>query len=408
MDSFATVTHQSYGNRVGGACKGMVAGIIFGIAGIALLSWNEGNSVRQYKALNEGLKAVIDVPITSVAPENEGKLIHFIGDAESSDTISDSLFGVAPPNILKLKRNVEMYQWVEKKSSQTQKNAGGSTTTKTTYTYDKAWMSTIVDSSSFGKAEGHTNPSSMTYQAQNIVADPITVGSFTMSQAVTNKMNWFKDMKSALSVDDITDESTRSQAKKIDNGFFFGNDSKSPEVGDTRVSFETVPEQTISVVARQTSDSLSAYISKSGGTVLLVEPGTHDAAEMFKHANDALKAQTWLLRFLGFILIFAMFQLLTKPLETMANIFPCVGNLSGAGSALISFVAAAAISLVTIAIAWFFYRPFFSVCLFGVVGGLIYYVREQRKMQNTEDGFDVLSVDDGLSLTEEQDASTKF
>jgi len=44
--------------------------------------------------------------------ENAGRLVHVVGEAQPTAPVEDAQFGVSI-NALKLKRRVEMYQWVE-------------------------------------------------------------------------------------------------------------------------------------------------------------------------------------------------------------------------------------------------------------------------------------------------------
>ncbi|CAB9529373.1 Transmembrane protein 43 (Partial), partial [Seminavis robusta] len=334
-DSVVRITHQSYGSRIAGSCKALCFVPIFLIAGILVLSWNEGNLVTQRKALDEGLKSVVDIPSTeSVNAENEGSLIHFVGTAKPDSQVTDPIFGVAPPNALLLKRTVEMYQWTESSHSETRKNTGGSTDTVTTYSYSKEWRDRAVDSGSFEESSGHQNPSGgMLFPSDTVAANPIHVGAFELSSAVVQKMHWYQPLQSGISVDTIQDNSTRNQATVFGSRFYFGDGSSgSPQIGDTRVSFEQVPSQTISVVAKQIGESLSSYTAKSGGSVLLVEAGPHDAAEMFKHANEALTIQTWLIRLGGFLLIYFAFEIAMKPLSVFADVLPFLGDLVEAGT----------------------------------------------------------------------------
>jgi hypothetical protein len=175
-DSVTRVTHQSLGSRLFVSCKALICGPIFMFVGVFSLILNEGNYVTQHKALNEALSVVIEVdPTAHISSNNEGALVHFIGLAETKYAISDSNFGVST-QALKLKRTVEMYQWVEEAHSETKKKVGGSTETVTTYTYSKQWKSDFVNSNRFAKSDSHTNPSSMPYTTTVINADPIDVG----------------------------------------------------------------------------------------------------------------------------------------------------------------------------------------------------------------------------------------
>lgn len=149
------------------------------------------------------------------------------------------------------------------------------------------------------------------------------------------------------------------------------------------MTFQEVPEQDISVVAKQIRSSLSKYTAHSGGTVLLVEAGVHDTIEMFQRAHQALTLQTWLFRLLGFFVIFVAFQIIMEPLAVLADVIPCIGNLVEAGNSCISFLLAGVIASATIAISWLAYRPVVSMGLFALVLGLVYAIRRQREMNQS-------------------------
>jgi len=88
--------------------------------------------------LDEVQRDVISISDTSsIDPTHEGKMVHLSGVASTEDVLEDSTFGLTQSGIIKLKREVKMYQWVESKKQQTKQNSGGSSTTQTTYSYNQ-------------------------------------------------------------------------------------------------------------------------------------------------------------------------------------------------------------------------------------------------------------------------------
>lgn len=68
------------------------------------------------------------------------------------DSLIDPDFGIGVTGV-KLVRKVEYYQWVEKSKSTTKDKVGGSQETTTTYTYEKKWVSSPVNSEEFHDPE---------------------------------------------------------------------------------------------------------------------------------------------------------------------------------------------------------------------------------------------------------------
>ena len=194
--------------------------------------------------------------------------------------------------------------------------------------------------------------------------------------------NWFvpfNDLQNN-SIEHIPDPILRSRTQLFRDSknqqqqqpfFYLGKDPLNPQIGDIRITYRMVQEQMISIIARQVGGTFTTYVSltNSGGTILLVEQGIHDPYEMFLHAHEELTILTWLLRFVGTILLFVMFQLVTAPLVVVADLIPLMGNCLQMGTTFMSTILACIFSIIIIAIAWLAYRPIVSLILFGVAGG---------------------------------------
>jgi hypothetical protein len=111
--AYTTTTKQSYGNRVSKSFKGIGSGILLFIIGTVLLFWNEGRTVKVKRALNQAADVTVEMPdISRIDPQFEGKMIHAIGEASTTEVLNDGLFGISL-NAINLSRNVEYYQWTE-------------------------------------------------------------------------------------------------------------------------------------------------------------------------------------------------------------------------------------------------------------------------------------------------------
>ncbi|MBO5437591.1 MAG: hypothetical protein J6A23_08005, partial [Thermoguttaceae bacterium] len=181
--SYTETTTQSWFSRIGDSLKGILVGFVLVGVAIALLFWNEGRTVKRYRALKQGASECVEIKSDAVDAANDGKLVYTTGTMKTDDVLTDTDFPSVSVNALKLKRNVEMFQWKEESRSETVKKLGGGTETKTTYTYSTDWSSTPIDSSSFKESAGHTNPP-MPYEGTEYYAENVTLGDFQVEPEV--------------------------------------------------------------------------------------------------------------------------------------------------------------------------------------------------------------------------------
>ena len=73
--------------------------------------------------------------------------------------------------------------------------------------------------------------------------------------------------------------------------------------------------------------------------------------------------RTWLFRGLGFLLMAFGIGLVFNPLAVLADVIPFLGDMLRMGTGLFAAVTAAALSLLTIAVAWLVYRPLLGIGL---------------------------------------------
>ena len=388
-------THQSLGSRLGGSIKGVLFGLILFILAFPVLFWNEGRTVRQAKALSAGESACVESGLTpDVALD--GKLVHVVGEAVSGETLADPAFPVSVAGI-RLRREVEMYQWKESSRSETKKNLGGSTDTTTTYTYAKGWAGHAIDSSSFVE-EGHDNPQMPVGDAV-AQAETVRLGGFELSDSLVRRIGGESPLPlAAESVADWTPPFPAhaavfggvlylrpgASAAAGTNTVAVGTNVvvatevpdfvSSPQVGDLRISFLLSTNHVVSVVAGQSGAKLAAFQTKSGPVELLSE-GERTAEEMFAAAKRANRMIAWLLRLLGFLMLFGGVRTMLGPLTVLSDIVPFLGRIVRFGTGLVAFLVAMPCTLATIAIAWIAHRPALGIGLLVaavVIGVLIY------------------------------------
>jgi len=378
-DSYTEVTEQSWGSRLGNSVKGMLFGLVLFVVAFPVLFKNEGRAVKRYRGLKEGAGAVVSVSADAVEASDEGKLVHITGKAETSEELKDEVFNVAATAI-SLTREVEMYQWAEDSRSETRKKLGGGTEKITTYDYNKKWSGSLIASSGFKKPEGHQNPATMPWQAKTFSAKKVTVGAYTLSPGLTASIS--KSDAIAVTAEMAAALSTEEKpVHAVENALYAGADPTVPVIGDVRVRFRAVPPAQVSVVAKQIGDTFEPYVASNGEKISLLKEGTFSAESMFQAAQASNKKLTWIIRFVGFLLMLIGLSMILKPLSVSADVLPFLGSLVAAGTGIVAAGIAAVCSLVTIAIAWIVYRPLLGISLLVVAGAIGAFVLMNRKKQ---------------------------
>ncbi len=351
--NYREVSSRSWFSRLLGSLTGILVGLLLVAVTIGVLWWNEGRAINRARALDEGLSQVVEVSSDRIDAANQGQLVHLSGRAETTETLSDPVFGLAK-QVLKMRRVVEMYQWRERSQSQIREKLGGGTETVTTYSYETGWESRLINSSNFKEPAGRSNPTQMPYEDWSRTANRVTVGAFRLSNAQLGGISDFRRVELNAATPNLR---LPPDAKLVDSRIYLGQNPSAPQVGDARIMIEVVEPRQISLVAVQQGESFVPYRAANGNTISLLQSGTHSAQAMFEAAQDANRSLTWMLRLGGFIGMMIGFTMLFGTLRVLAAVIPALGRLVGGAIGLISGILAASISMVTIAVAWVFYRP---------------------------------------------------
>jgi len=373
-DQFTEVTTKSWGSRLMDSIRGLFLGLILIIGSLILLWWNEGRAIHTENDLKDGSKNVVHLQTNVPLPENEDKLVHLTGTVNTTDTLNDPDFNIYT-NAIALKRNVLIYQWEETSEEKTEKNLGGAETTTTTYSYSKNWVSNKINSDNFKKPEGHVNNSAYSYENSSYEAENVFIDSFKLSKEVIDNISNFETF--------ALDSNSKNGSYKISSNTIYlgsGNLENNPQIGDVKISFEVVkPSQLVSIISKQSQNTLVPFVGKNGTTINELSFGEVSADVMFKEAISSNKTLTWILRLVGLVLCIFGFNLLFNPLVIIGDFVPFIGSIVGIGTGFLSTILGMIFSFVTVAIAWFFYRPIISIILISVVVLLFIFLLYRRK-----------------------------
>jgi len=247
------------------------------------------------------------------------------------------------------------------------KNVGGSEQDVKTYNYSKEWSSDLIDSSKFKEQAGHENPSSMAIKSQIQYAKNITLGDYKLTPQLIKQIRG----TTTIAFNKVNTAALKNRFRKpvqIQNDqLYIGEDEQTPKVGDIRVSETAVYPQDVSVIARQSGDSLQAYMAPAGQAVILLAMGQISPQEMIRNAATENRIIMWLLRLASLILLIIGLALMMNPIAVLADFIPFFGSLVRFGTGFIAFTLGLCLWLIAISIAWFAVRPLISVCIIAVV-----------------------------------------
>lgn len=356
--------------RSSGGISAVIIGFLMFLAAFPLTWWNEGRYVHRAQTLDKGLGQVVSIDPSQVDRANEGQLIHFNGKLHASDRITDGLFGIRL-NAARLKRTVEMFQWKETKSNSDSNN-------KVTYSYSPTWSSKLIDSSRFKRREStYQNPTSMPYGSESIVAPSIGVGAFQLSQEHIANIGNFKTIPVNEGVYKSMPQDIRRHLK-LNGGALQSGDFTAPQVGDVRVSFEASPLEPVGIVGKQSGVIIDQYQMENGSFALL-ETGTWTTEALFNKAgNDNLKT-LWVFRALGFAMMWMGLMLFVSPITDLARYVPFLGAFFNGAIGMVAGLIAVSGFVLTMGIAWVFYRPMIGVPMIIFAGFLVFWLHAHRK-----------------------------
>ncbi len=382
-DNFSETSSQSWFGRIGNSIKGILFGFLFLAGSIFLLCWNEGRAVTTASSLKEGAGAVVAVPDAVVLPANEQKLIHISGQVGTEETLHDPVLGIEA-TALRLTRKVEMFQWKEKKTTESHKKLGGGEETTTHYEYSKDWSEKLIRSREFKSPEDHVNPETMPVPTETLTTSKAMLGAFRISPTLVGLMHGDESFQPSEAMLASIPAAWKAKCKTVGSMLYLGNDASAPAVGDARVTFQVLQPAVFSVLSRQMGADLEPYATHAGREIQRVESGAVSADMMFQHAQSENTILTWALRVGGFVLMAFGLSMIMNPLVILADVVPFFGSLVGMGTGLISAVVAFAGSLVVIAISWLVVRPILGGSLLVLaVAALVLGIRFARQRART-------------------------
>ena len=391
-----------YGTRVKNSFKGILTGIILFIGGTVLLWWNEGRAVRTADMLEEAQKACVVMENPSKKDKSlEGELVCGTAMATTEDSLVDKDFGIGA-NAISLKREVEYYQWVEHENKKTEDKLGGKEEVTYTYTYDKQWVSSPVNSKDFHDPDYQgKNFTLTTIEPDQQWAENVTFGAYRLNESLIRSMTTTEPLELDLSNDllsqlnkttreayqrfngkvDITENDSDFKYIHVnENELYLGVNAGAPQVGDVRVTFEKVMPAKVTVVSVVDDDSFKPFKASNDEKFEKLVMGKKSIDEIFEGEKSVNTILTWIFRIVGALLVIGGLKGIFGIIETLLKVVPFLANIVGWGVGLVCTIVGVVWSLIVIAIAWLFYRPVLGITLL-VIAGLLKELASKKKDQ---------------------------
>lgn len=375
-DTFTRTSTKGWGSRIIDSIKGVLIGLVLFVASFVLIYWNEGRVDLSDIAKNA---IALDPAAVTTEVAHEDALASVTGDLSSDAALGDGLF-LKPGEFIAYERVAEMYAWEEDEETESETRVGGSETTTTTYTYRKVWTENPESSSGFAERSGHENPE-MSVRGDTDTVESAEIGAYTVNMQGID-LRGLEPLPLNEAAVNLT------EGAKLEGGFvFIGQGSVgSPQVGDIRVSYNVIRDGTnVTVFGKHSDGTIDAYF-EDDTKVHYLFPGTRDAA--LANMHQEYLTMLWVLRALGFILMWIGLMIILMPLSVLLDVLPVMGKVSRGAVALVTFLAALALSAVTVLVSKLLHNPLalLAVLALTVAGGVYWFKRHRKSGDATGSG----------------------
>lgn len=416
-DHYKEVSKKGYGSRITDSIKGIGIGLLLFLGSFAVLWNNEGRA-----DLSETAGKAVEIDAAQVAEVEDGTLVAASGTLITGETLGDGVY-LKDGDYLAISRAVEMYAWVEKTSSKSDTNLGGSETTETTYDYVMEWTSNPTASSSFRYPEGHSNPS-LSLDNYNAIVGSATVGMYNVDPGklslpskspltlneevltlsgnayIQGKYVYVPAAVSAFAVPTTTttttsggffDEApaaTTTTTTTTSDGFFDDvpattntatntvtettNAATAVALGDMRVSYSVLKNNVKGIAyGKLDGDQITPFIDKDNDNAKLYRFFSGSSDEAVATLSGEHKTTMWIWRIVGFMMMWMGLSSLFGPISVILDVVPFFGSLSRAAVGVVTLVSSIILSIVTIVVAMIAHN-IIALILTIVLGAMIF------------------------------------
>lgn len=363
------VRRQSYGNKIVSSLIGAVLGVIMFLGSFVVLYINEGRE-------NLGRIAGQATEVTQSSQAQAKELICLKGKLDAENYAKDTY--LADSNYLYISRIVEMYAYVETEHREERDNLGGSTTIRETYTYELKWTSNPSKSTTY-KGDSNERPTISNETQYNAWIDnkPHTgtqkatnmyIGDYSVNNSVQ-----LTGMTNLNIQDNNTDLTTLENSVVYGNYIYKSNEGEivpsSPKLGDVRINYKALKADDSGIIFGAFSDenTISAFITPKNKTLLRYFSGVDTKDEAVAIMEKEHKTMTWILRVVGFLLMFLGLVAMTGPLTKFLSVIPVFSRISGFIFGVIAFFIALILTTITVLLSMILHNFWLAIAFVALI-----------------------------------------
>lgn len=242
-----------------------MVGTLLVIAGIGLEAHNASSLISYREAASVHGGEVIELGADAVPQAGQhGYMARLVGTPKVVEAPHDPQFNQSADTPVLLRR-VEMFQWREI-------NISGRVH------YELDWVDHPVDSSHFRDTRGHANPGNFPISGKQFDAGLVQMGGFTLSPTLVHALPGSGKITpdAAALPDNLAASFSRFQDYLVTSAH-----PGDPRLGDLRVSWDVVPLQQVTIVARLDGAQLEAATDAADGKGYQVQIGDVPLLDLF-------------------------------------------------------------------------------------------------------------------------------
>ncbi len=365
-DEFTEVSKTGWGGNIKNAFVGALIGILLFFGSFIVLWKNEGRPNMAKVAAKTAA-----VPADRAEPAADGRAVSLTGELTAAAPLGDPKF-LKPGPYIALERRVEMFAWVEEKETKEKQNTGGSTTRETTYRYKQDWTEDPEDSKEFKHPDGHANPP-LAVRSETFTVPAATIGAYAVDPAAM-VLPGTRSLALDAAMLSVTGGGYTLSGEHL---FIGAGTPDAPRIGDVRVSFDVVPSGIrVTAFGKAEAGGLVPYLHKGKDRLYRAVAGTRDEAIAVLAREH--KVTGWVLRLIGFLMMWIGLQALFGPVVAVLNVLPFLGKVGRFVWGFISFAIALGLSLVVIVISMIAHNIWALLVVLAVIVGAFVWLRAKK------------------------------